>query len=110
MYPTSGAYGSILQAYFGNLSNSEKQSLWDSFLSTEGVTTTPPDSKAVDFLTFVQFKADHLGNIIQSPEEIQRRKVMFDLFTSLLKMLSTIQNTVSVEASNLVFLTKWEQQ
>ena len=121
MYPTTGIYGSILQAYFGSAPPSQKQALWNNFLVNGAPPGGQPPSQPEDvsetdtgspeeFLEFILYKANNLGSIIQSPEEIQKRQVMFQLFSSLLKMLSTIQNTVTVEASNLVFLTKWEQQ
>lgn len=110
LYPVSGTYGSILQAYFGQIGAKDKQNLWNSFLKEEGLSANPTDSsKAGDFLVFVQENASTQSTTL-SPGEIAKRQIMVNTFKSVLAMLSTLQNTVAVQAKSLLFLSKLQQQ
>ena len=110
IYPVSGTYGSILQAYFGQIGAKDKQNLWNSFLQEEGLSANPTDAtKAADFLAFVQENAS-TQSLALSPSEIAKRQIMVNTFKSVLAMLSTLQNTVAVQAKSLLFLSKLQQQ
>lgn len=109
-YPVSGAYGSIIQAYFGQIDAKDKQSLWNSFLKEEGLSANPTDvSKAADFLAFVQ-ENSATQSVALSPTEVAKRQIMMNTFKSVLAMLTTLQNTVAVQAKSLLFLSKLQQQ
>ena len=110
-FPTDGPYGSVLQAYYGSRSDEEKQSIWQSFLSSEGLTTNPPDdSKVADFVKYISGTYGASSQQSLSPQEIAKRQLLLQTFNAVLQMLSTIQNTVSVQSANLVFYSLWQQE
>ena len=111
-YPTTGPYGSILQSFLGTFNDVQKQQMWDSFLENQGLASNPVDaSQAGSFLDYVQKSASWLSSgTTLSPAEIQKRTLMVTTFESVLSMLVTLQNTVAVQAKNLVFYSKLQQQ
>ena len=111
-YPTTGPYGSILQSFLGTFNDVQKQQIWDSFLNNQGLGSNPVDSsQSGAFLDYVQKSASWLSETVTlSPAEVQKRALMVQTFESVLAMLETLQNTVAVQAKNLVFYSKLQQQ
>lgn len=86
---------------------------WERFLATQGLTAAPAQSIDAEkqFVTYLQnafVNAQHLG--VFSPLEIQKRQIMFLVFELAQKMLKILEDTVAVQANNLIFLGKWQQQ
>ncbi len=116
-------YGNILDAFFSTLSDAQKQEIWVGFLKTLNLPAdTPIGSVPVNlatqqlFYTFIQqLIAQKEMSIIPtatndqlSPDEIKKRNIMFGVLNSVISMLLSLQNTVTVEAQNLVFFGKWQ--
>lgn len=86
---------------------------WEQFLTTQGFTAAPAQSIDAEkqFVTYLQNRfvnAQHTGTF--SPLEIQKRQIMFLVFELAQKMLKILEDTVAVQANNLIFLGKWQQQ
>jgi len=65
------------------------------------------------FLQFIQGSLIDLQTqdlMLQSPDEIKKRLIMFETFETLLQMLLTLQNTIGVVGRNLIFYGKWQEQ
>ncbi len=112
--PTSGPYATFMTSFFGTLSPQEQQSLWDTFLQNNNLTSnpSPTDTTAqANFMTFIQgIYTKDTTTVILSPAEILKRDVSFNCYDLLLKMLKTLQSTISVQAQNLVVLGNWQQE
>lgn len=111
--PTSGPYADFMTSFFGTLSAQDQQSLWDSFLQNNNLTSNPSPTDITaqtNFMTFIQgtYTRD-TTTILLSPEEVLKRDVSFNCYDLLLKMLKTLQATISVQAQNLVVLGNWQQ-
>lgn len=112
--PTSGFYSNIISSYFGYLTPTDQQDLWNQFLKKNGLTTNPSDTDPNAQLEFVDFMQSHYSNVqidLQlSPAEVEKRRIMFDAFSIVLHMLTVLQNTVTTQSNNLVFLGKWQEE
>lgn len=111
-FPTSGIYASVLQGYFGSLTDTQKQVIWDGFLDYANLSANPTTNTQLStFLDFVNGAyARASGSLVFSPEEIEKRKIMLDVFHSALDLLRALQDTVAVQSENLVFLNRYQQE
>jgi len=111
--PTSGPYADFMTSFFGTLSAQDQQSLWDTFLQTNNLSSNPSPTDIAaqtNFMTFIQgtYTRD-TTTVLLSPAEVLKRDVSFNCYDLLLKMLKTLQSTISVQAQNLVVLGNWQQ-
>lgn len=112
--PITGTYATYMDAFFGNLSQAEKDELWQRFLTNNGFSiSNPPVSGNVSeeelFVQFSQLVLERETTAI-SPDEIKKRDIMLKTFDILLEMLNTLQNTISVQGQNLIFMGKWQEE
>lgn len=104
-------YRSILASYASTPDS--QNALWNSFLRKSALPSdyVPQDSSKVgDLLMYAQTAIGLQNSIALSPDEITKRKLMLDTFIEILRMLSTLQDTVAAQAKLLVFYQKWQQE
>ena len=115
-YPTTGPYAAILTSFLGSQRNpADIQSYWLNYLQNMlGVTSNPPDSdiaaqgKLVKFMQAVYtFESQ---SELPSPQESQKRAILSTTFDTVLTMLNSLQNTVSVQSTNLIYYGNLQQQ
>lgn len=109
--PTSGFYSDVMQSYLGYLSPDEQQVVWGDFLQKNGLPANPSPTDVTEqasFVSFIQSYFDQNQVEILSPEEIQKRRIMFETFTTVLHMLTILQNTIAVQTNNVAFYTKYQ--
>lgn len=110
-FPTTGAYGSVMQAYFGAMTDNEKQRVWDSFLTHVGLPDAPADTSKLDeFLQFVEGTAGYMQQNVVSPHEIEKRLALIEAINFVLSILNTLQDTVAVQSQDMIFLAKLQQE
>lgn len=111
--PTSGFYGNAFASYFAGQSPLMQQQLWVQFLVNNNFTITAPPEDPTLEAAFINFASRILTNInnqdVQSPLEVKKRLIMTLAFESLLKMLTTLQNTIGVQSQNLIFYGNMQQ-
>jgi hypothetical protein len=96
-----------IQAFYGQLSAAEQTDLWNSFLSTKGLSTNPPDLSSlqqpfVDFINSLQAKKGAFeAATALSPQEIAQRTVFSDVMVSLQRMLEASEGVVINNAAAL---------
>ncbi|MBS0636991.1 MAG: hypothetical protein JSS12_05730, partial [Verrucomicrobia bacterium] len=111
------SYGNIMDAFFSTLSEAEKQAIWVNFLAANNLTDPIPPGSEQLFLTYIQqtlanqqlFVPTFVNDKL-SPEEIKKRNIMFGVFNSVLNMLLSLQQTVTVEAQNIAVFAKWQKE
>lgn len=110
-------YGKIMDAFFSTLSEAQKQNIWVKFLTANNLTAPVPPGSEQLFLTFIhdaimdtQLFVPVSTNAKLSPDEIKKRNIMFLVFNSVIKMLLSLQQTVTVEAKNVAFFAKWQKE
>lgn len=113
----STTYGKIMDAFFSTLSDAQKQTIWVKFLTANNLTAPVPPGSEQLFLTFIhdaimdtQLFVPVSTNAKLSPDEIKKRNIMFLVFNSVIKMLLSLQQTVTVEAQNVAFYAKWQKE
>lgn len=111
----SQLYQSINPLYVTILQNSsasavQQSALWITFLSRQPASFDPTTdaSKAGALLKLAQ-ESSFFSTGALSPNEITKRWLMTETFNEILKMLATIQDTISAQANKLVFYAKWQQ-
>src|SRR5438876_6198049 len=105
----TGSYDSVLQAFFGGMDDAEKQSIWNSFLTKEGLAVQPVDnSKLDDFIGFVEGASGYIKQNVLSPHEIEKRMALLDTMNFVLAVLNSLQDTVAVQSQSMIFLAKWQ--
>ncbi len=108
-------YQNYLNGFFGNLSAVEQKDIWNNFLYTNGYTTNPPDSTAVqaafaNYISSISSKLSTYENAtLLSPLEMKSRVIASDILTSLKGFLNTTQDLVKVQSITLMFYGKWQQ-
>ncbi len=102
----SGAYGAILNGYMGFLSQQDQLTVWENYLTKNGLTGNPPET--VQGLTsFNQFVQGTVGSLevnqgVYSPEQVIKLRVVFETFAMALDMLNQIQKTEQVLSNALL--------
>jgi len=114
--PTSGFYNTVMQSYFGDLGASYQQQLWAAFLNNTGQ-TAPSETDPVTKAAFVKFASGVLARVDESialiqlpPDEVAKRKILFDAFDAVLKMLGIVQDTIGAQAQLLIFYGNYQQE
>lgn len=111
------SYGNIMDAFFSTLSEAEKQAIWVNFLAANNLTDPVPPGSEQLFYTYInqllasqQILVPVAKNDKLSPEEIKKRNIMFGVLNSVLSMLLSLQNTVTVEAGSIAVHGKWQKE
>lgn len=109
----SGVYGSILQGFFGGLSDDNKSTLWTKFLETQGLppNTTPLPTAGLEgqFINFLQETASITTEGL-SPNEIARRRLFATVIQELIRLMRELQNSNVVQNALTLFYTKYQAQ
>ena len=109
----SGVYGSILQGFFGGVSDDTKSTLWAKFLESQGLPpdTTPPPTSTLEgqFIDFLQGAAS-IATEGLSPDEIARRKLFATVIQELIRLMKELQNSNVVQNALTLFYTKYQAQ
>lgn len=111
--PASGFYSTVMGSYFGYLDAQQKQDLWAQFLQKNGLTTNPSDTDPAAqaaFISYIQTNYSDNNVLGLSPEEVDKRRIMFDAFSIVLRMMTMLQNTVTEQSRTVLFLAKWQEQ
>ncbi len=111
--PASGFYSTVMGSYFGYLDAQQKQDLWAQFLQKNGLTTNPSDTDPAAqaaFISYIQTNYTDNNVLGLSPEEVDKRRIMFDAFSIVLRMMTMLQNTVTEQSRTVLFLAKWQEQ
>lgn len=132
--PNNSLFETILQAYLGDAYANQtvgfltqKDVLWNTFLSQNGLTANEATSITLsgntsilqEFDKFIQQTAQTLqttglssNGVIAglSPQEMSSRQVMFSVYNLMVLMLETLQNNVSVTGQNISFLANFQNQ
>jgi hypothetical protein len=121
--PNGSLYESILDSYFGtSFANAqkgfvtEKDVLWQNFLSQNGLSPTDPrvvnQDPAVlqEFVTFMRQTYNSLQTDQLSPGEITNRSVMFSVYQLIVLMMETLQSNAGVTGQNVQFLSNYKLQ
>src|SRR5437016_1606130 len=107
--PSNTPYSSLITGYFGNLGSAAQDALWQSFKDKNGFVTNPSNTDVnalIKFSTFIQSTFNDGQELLLSPEEIQKRQLLFSLYDLIITMMKSIQDTVGVTAQSIVFLGK----
>lgn len=114
--PSPGFYNTTLQSFFGSMSTSQQEEVWQSFLQNYGI-TNPSESDATVKAEFVKYSMQMLDRIeyttsqvIVSPDEVAKRQILFLAFDIVLTLLNHIQNTLGEQSRELIFLGTYQQQ
>ncbi len=96
--------------------------LYKEFLASTGLTASAVASattaqQATYLAQYAAFLEKQLGDIYQvesivslSPEEMAKRNILFETFSTVLKMLDALQGTVRAISQAMVFYAKWQDQ
>jgi len=112
------AYSSLMtyfNAFYGHYTSVEKTHLWNAFLASQGLTSSPvnPAPLLEDFARFIQgirqTEVRFEETTSRSPEEVKSRLILNDVMDSLSAMLEATQDLVSRQAGQLIFTGKWQQ-
>lgn len=116
--PVSGFYSNVMNSYFGYMTPTDQEDLWQLFkqnynLGATTISDTDPLIQA-EFVHFVQGiyqkNNDMQSEVLLSPNEVQKRQILFDTFDIVLKMLNTVQTTIGVQGTNLIFYGNWQEE
>lgn len=111
------SYGNIMDMFFNTLSDAQKQVIWSNFLTANNL--TDPVAPGQEQLLFTYINQQIAANLIfvpastnieLSPDEIKKRNIMFGVLTSVLSMLLSLQETVTVQSQNVAFYARWQKE
>ena len=108
---SSGVYATYMSSFFGNLDSDAQQSLWEQYLSVNGLTTNPPQDTQDEqnFVQYLQGLYTQQGQSTElSPDATTQRSIITATFDTVLQMLTTLTNTVAEQANNLIFLGNYQ--
>lgn len=107
----TGIYSSIMQGFAGNLSDTVKTNLWQQFTSSNGLSSTPPETSATE-AQFVSFLVSNANNqtLVLSPSEIQRRQSLATVIEIILKLMKSVQETDVAQNALLLFYAKYQKE
>jgi len=111
--PPNSPYSSILDGYFGYLSQADKDSLWNTFKMQNGLTGNPAntDTQAItEFSNLIQLTYDMTERFQLSPTEMKNRELVVNIFDILIKFMRTVNDNISVLSKNIYFLSQYAQQ
>lgn len=111
--PTSGIYAAMLNSYLSTAN--DRQKVWSEFLTEHGLTTTPSEADVGTLQKFNEFVSNAYNSLaagenVQTAQEMTRRRIMFDAFSIVLKMIDAIQDSVRTLSKSLTFYGKWQQE
>jgi len=101
-----------MSAFYGYLDPIQQQDIWTQFLHTNGLTANPANTDTVaqaEFMSFVQSTYATMQTSSLSPEEIQRRHLVFAVYDALVTLLNTIQGAAAAESNALQFLAQYQR-
>lgn len=115
--PTSGFYSHAMSSYFGYMDPTEQQKLWDLFLQNYALNTNPSDTDPTAQAEFIHFAQGTVNRMMEMqsqvtlpPSEIEKRKILFETFDSILLMLNVVQQTIGVQSKQIIFLGNWQNE
>ncbi len=111
--PPNSPYSTILDGYFGYLSQTDKNSIWNTFKTQFGLTQDPSntDTQAItEFSSLVQMTYDMSQRFQLSPIEMANRDILFKIYDLLIKFMKTINDNVQVLSQNINFLSQYAAQ
>lgn len=115
--PNDSLYGKILDAVFGHLNKAEQQKIWVDFLTLNNLTEPVPPGDEELFYTYLNQVRDSEAfaqkvyvNDKLPPEEVKKRNIMFEVLKSVVDMLLSLQNTVTVQAQNIAVHARWQRE
>ncbi|MCE5294286.1 MAG: hypothetical protein LLF94_06695 [Chlamydiales bacterium] len=116
-------YKNIVEGYLGEEYSdkvvgfgTQKDVLWATFLAQNNLSATDPLVVAQDptilakFMTFVQATYDGMQVNALSPDEINRRALMFSVYDLVVLMLTALQNNIGVVGENVAFLNRYKRE
>jgi hypothetical protein len=102
----------MLDSYLST--EADKQKVWGQFLKENGLTTAPPTDTATlqKFNAFVSnaYNSLAVNENVATPQEMTRRRIMFDAYSIVLKMIDAIQDSVRTLSKSLLYYGKWQQE
>lgn len=110
--PANSIYSNLMNGYFGYLSSDDQDALWLLFLQKNGFTTNPSNTDLaaqIKFSDFIEKTYESVQATNLSPEEVNRRQLLFTVFDIILAMMKSIQDNVAVTGNELAFLAKYQK-
>ncbi len=114
--PNAAFFSNYLNAFYGDLSTTEKTDLWNAFLLSQSLTSNPSNllplqEKFVSFINSIRSREQAFETSLSvSPKEAQSRMVLDNTMSSLRSMLLRSQDIVSTFSAALMMYGKWQKE